>query len=254
MFRREGVKSPSAYPEVPLCTRTTPAGLRHPPRSDASRAVCGPSAVAMPRLGPGRRGGGDIGARRDQPGDGHCHGLVDSSPIVCLTGRSRPNSSAPMPSGNRHHRHHLPITKHNYLVTDVDSWPRPSTGLLHRPGGPGPSSCSTKDGQKATANMFPPKAGASRHRPTGEETLVSHGPPHQSTQRPMILAGHGVLMSGYECPKGLCRDADAVGLTLLSRAASQSRTPRPGYDGNAAKPSSTRQSRADLILAFGMRR
>jgi acetolactate synthase-1/2/3 large subunit len=60
---------------------------------------------------------GHLRSRRDQCGHRHDDALMDSIPIVVITGQvADPSDRHRRLPGMRHHRHHAPCTKHNYLV------------------------------------------------------------------------------------------------------------------------------------------
>ena len=98
----------------------------------------------------------------------------------------------------------LPITKHNYLVTDVRELAYTMKEAFHiaRTGRPGPVLVDVpKDVQLAETEFIYPE---------GEIVLPGYHPPSSATdpeidaalrlideaERPIILAGHGVAMSG----------------------------------------------------------
>jgi acetolactate synthase I/II/III large subunit len=81
------------------------------------------------------------GSRRDQRGDPLQDALMDSIPLVCITGQvpTIADRLRRLP-GMRHGRHHAPCTKHNWLVKDVDGLAaHPARGVPCRHHGrPGP--------------------------------------------------------------------------------------------------------------------
>ena len=100
----------------------------------------------------------------------------------------------------------LPMTKHNYLVRNADDLPRVFAEAFHiaRTGRPGPVHIDiTKDAlQQETRAQHPTEAEASSTCPASGRTSTairasSGSPPPRSTRakRPVILAGHGVLLA-----------------------------------------------------------
>src|SRR4029450_12487324 len=137
--------------------------------------------------------------------------MMDSSPIVCITGQvpsaltgpaAFQKTDTPGPP--------LPIPKHNYLVTrTADIAPAVREAFhLARSGRPGPVLVDiTKDAQQGRAD-FDWDAAAPRHRGDARDRrdAAAAGVPAErlaeavalirEAERPVILAGHGVLLSG----------------------------------------------------------
>src|SRR3954471_8299136 len=128
--------------------------------------------------------------------------MLDSSPVVCITGQV---SSAALGSDAFQEVDitgiTLPITKHNYLVTraeDVAPALREAFAIA-RAGRPGPVLVDiTKDAQQGRAH-FDPDAPAPRPRCAGPQVRASDAALARAAElidaaeRPLILAGHGVL-------------------------------------------------------------
>jgi acetolactate synthase-1/2/3 large subunit len=191
---------------------------------------------------------------------------MDSSPIVCITGQV-----ATAAIGTDAFQEiditgiTLPITKHNYLVTDVDELAHTLREAFHvaRSGRPGPVLIDLpKDVQTAEADFVPPENGIEmpgyRSVELGDPDLV-----HQAAalidgaQRPVILAGHGVMMSG--AVEALQAFAEKTGVpvcwTLLGKGCFPPAHPLAlammGMHGEAFVNQTIQE--ADLLLAFGMR-
>jgi acetolactate synthase-1/2/3 large subunit len=131
--------------------------------------------------------------------------MMDSSPIVCITGQV---STAAI-GGDAFQETDvsgvtLPITKHNYLVTHIEELVETlhEAFYIARTGRPGPVLIDIpKDVQNATIEF---------EYPTDPIDLPGYHPPEKATEeevaaalemindaeRPVILAGHGVMMSG----------------------------------------------------------
>ena len=160
----------------------------------------------------------------------------------------------------------LPVTKHNYLVTDVHDLPHIIREAFHiaRSGRPGPVLIDIpKDVQLATMEFEYPTDPI--HLPN--ERLLDRFAPDElfaraaqmiaQAERPLILAGHGVMLSGAE--KELMAFAEKfnipVALTLLGIGAFPEEHPlclgMMGMHGGVA-PNEAIQN-ADLLLAMGMR-
>src|SRR5690349_7632393 len=103
----------------------------------------------------------------------------------------------------------LPMTKHNYLVRDANELPRVIAEAFHiaRSGRPGPVHVDiTKDAlQQATQAVHPSEdeiiAGLPGFRPTMEgnyKQLKLAAAEIAAAERPVILAGHGILHAGAE--------------------------------------------------------
>ncbi len=191
--------------------------------------------------------------------------MMDSSPVVCITGQ--------VPSGAIGSDAFqeiditgitLPITKHNYLVSRAeDVAPALYEAFeIARSGRPGPVLVDiTKDAQQHLAR-FDPKAPPPqiRRRPRlspGPGSIARAVELIDSAERPLILAGQGVVASGSS---GLLREfAEKTGVpvasTLLGLGGFPASHPLSlgmmGMHGEAWVNTSLQE--ADLLLALGMR-
>jgi len=191
---------------------------------------------------------------------------MDSSPIVCITGQ--------VPSKYIGYDAFqetditgitLPITKHNYLVTDVHDLTRVLREAFYiaRSGRPGPVLVDiAKDVQQATIEweydeepiQLPGYRPDLRPVPRDIRQAVEM---IQAAQRPVILAGHGVLMAGamqelYELAE---LTEMPVAMTLLGiggfPASHRLNLGMMGMHGEAWVNHAIQES--DLLLAVGMR-
>ncbi len=162
----------------------------------------------------------------------------------------------------------LPMTKHNYLVRDADELPRVLAEAFHiaRSGRPGPVHVDiTKDAlQQETHAQHPTEddvaAGLPGFRPTmggNHRQLKLAAAEVARAERPVILAGHGVLHAGAE--DELRAFAEKIGApiawTLLGVGAIDERHPLAyGFMGmHGWKHVNRAIQSADLLLAIGMR-
>ncbi|HLY29213.1 MAG TPA: biosynthetic-type acetolactate synthase large subunit [Aggregatilineales bacterium] len=192
--------------------------------------------------------------------------MMDSSPIVCITGQV-----ATKYIGSDAFQEcdvtgiTLPITKHNFLVTDITKLAYTMRKAFHiaRTGRPGPVLVDVaKDVQTASIEFeypegviklpgYQPRTYASEEQVSRAIDLI------RAAKRPLILAGHGVNMSGAE--RELLEFAERaqvpVALTLLGKGAMPESHPlclgMMGMHGAAAVNQAIQG--ADLLLAFGMR-
>ncbi|MFN8527162.1 MAG: biosynthetic-type acetolactate synthase large subunit [Anaerolineae bacterium] len=192
--------------------------------------------------------------------------MMDSSPIVCITGqvpRGVIGTDAFQEidvTGIT-----LPITKHNYLVTDASEIAYTIKEAFHiaRSGRPGPVLVDIpKDVQNQKVEYIYPE---------GEIRLPGYHPPQSAhddevaraveminnAQRPIILAGHGITMSGAinELRDLAELTGTPVALTLLGKGTLPEDHPLSlgmmGMHGTAAANNAIQQS--DLVIALGMR-
>jgi acetolactate synthase-1/2/3 large subunit len=192
--------------------------------------------------------------------------MMDSSPIVCITGqvpRGAIGSDAFQECDITGIT--IPVTKHNYLVSDVRELAYTIREAFHiaRTGRPGPVLVDIpKDIQQEKTEFIYPE---------GEIRLPGYRPPNSATQeqveaaldliknakKPMILAGHGILMSGAmaELRELSERAQIPVALTLLGKGAMPEKHPlvigMMGMHGVAASNYAIQE--ADLLIALGMR-
>ncbi len=195
--------------------------------------------------------------------------MLDSSPIVAITG----NVASSLLGKDAFQEIDitgitLPITKHNYLVRDADELPRVFAEAFHiaRTGRPGPVHIDiTKDALAQPTGAPHPDAtavvaGLPGFRPTFE------GHPRQlrrattlidAAQRPVILAGHGILLGDAvdELRAFAERTQIPIAHTLLGVGAIPEDHPLSlGVMGmHGWKHVNRAIQAADLLIALGMR-
>ena len=192
--------------------------------------------------------------------------MLDSSPILCITGQVGSKfvgSDAFQETDVTGVT--LPITKHNYLVSHVEDIAPTIREAMYvaRSGRPGPVLIDiTKDAQQASTA---PTWDASTvklpgYRPdlrASEEEYRRAADLINGSKRPMILAGHGVLLSGaMDLVKAFAERADIpIAMTLLGIGGFPARHPlnlgMMGMHGEAWVNQAIQE--ADLLLALGMR-
>ena len=159
----------------------------------------------------------------------------------------------------------LPITKHNYLVTDVKDIAHTlrEAFFIARTGRPGPVLVDiTKDAQQNSTEYDPDSEPIHLrgYRPVGtpsESEIQKAVNMIHSAKRPVILAGHGVLQSGAmkEVMEFAERTQTPVAMTLLGISGFPASHPlnlgMMGMHGEAWVNHAIQD--ADLLLAFGMR-
>jgi acetolactate synthase-1/2/3 large subunit len=219
------------------------------------------------------RAGGGVGVALATSGPGATNlvtgiatAMLDSVPMVCITGQvvskliGYDAFQEIDVTGIT-----LPITKHNYLVTD----PREINHTIHeafyiaRSGRPGPVLVDiSKDAQQASIDWeydgSPIKMRGYRpnHRPSSQDIKHAVEMIH-AAKRPVILAGHGVLMSGAmdELREFAERTQTPIAMTLLGLGGFPGSHPlnmgMMGMHGEAWVNNAIQD--ADLLLAFGMR-
>lgn len=223
--------------------------------ADGYARVSGKVGVAMATSGPGAT----------NLVTGIATAMMDSSPLVCITGQV----SSHLIGGDAFQETDvtgitLPITKHNYLVTDVNDIAEviKEAFFIARSGRPGPVLIDIcKDIQFAEADFDYSK----------EITLPGYKPPKHApddkvkqalaliaeAERPVILAGHGVQMSGAmdELLQFAETTQTPVAMTLLGLGSLPASHPYSlGMMGMHGEAYCNRAiQKADLLLAFGMR-
>ena len=192
--------------------------------------------------------------------------MMDSSPVVCITGQvgSRLIGSDAFQETDITGVT-LPITKHNYLVTRADDVAAAVRDAFHvaRSGRPGPVLIDiTKDAQQSTTE-FDWDSAKPRHRAgralgrIDPETLRQAAAMITQAQRPIVLAGQGVMTSGaMDTLRRFVERADIpVAMTLLGIGGFPASHPlnlgMMGMHGEAWVNTAIQE--ADLLLAFGMR-
>jgi acetolactate synthase-1/2/3 large subunit len=192
--------------------------------------------------------------------------MMDSSPIVCITGQvgSKLIGSDAFQETDITGIT-LPITKHNYLVTsaaDVAPAVREAFAVA-RSGRPGPVLVDiTKDAQQASCELD--WDAAEPHLTEAyDDALPGDGDVHDAmelihaAQRPLILAGHGVMLSGAE--RQIVELAERaqipIAVTLLGIGGVAASHPlnlgMMGMHGEAWVNNAIQE--ADLLIALGMR-
>jgi len=192
--------------------------------------------------------------------------MLDSSPIVCITGQvgSKLIGSDAFQETDITGVT-LPITKHNYLVTHASEVARTVREAFYvaRSGRPGPVLIDiTKDAQQSTCEF---DWEAAKPQLPGYRPDLSPEPREyeqaleliHNSKRPVILAGHGIIISGAmrEVRDFAERAGIPVALTLLGLGAFPASHPlnlgMMGMHGEAWVNHMIQE--ADLLLAFGMR-
>ena len=192
--------------------------------------------------------------------------MMDSSPIVCITGQVGSKAIGTDAfqetdvTGVT-----LPITKHNYLITKPGDIARAIREAFYiaKSGRPGPVLVDiTKDAQQMTTE-FDWEAAAPRlpgyrpsyHAPASEFARAAEL--INSAQRPLILAGQGILKSGTtaEVLKLAKQAGIPITTTLLGIGVIPASSPfnlgMMGMHGEAWVNQAIQQ--ADLLIALGMR-
>jgi acetolactate synthase-1/2/3 large subunit len=195
--------------------------------------------------------------------------LLDSVPIVAITG----NVPAALIGKDAFQEIDisgitLPMTKHNYLVRDADELPRVLAEAFHiaRTGRPGPVHVDiTKDAlQQETSAPHPTAEEVVAGLPGFRPNLDGHGRQLKlaaqelaRAKRPVILAGHGILIAGAEAELlELAEKAKVpIAWTLLGIGGVDERHPLAyGYMGmHGWKHVNRAIQSADLLIALGMR-
>ena len=268
MLQREGVEVVFGFPggtimDVYDCREE--CGLRHilvrheqgaAHAADGYARVSGKVGVTMVTSGPGAT----------NLVTGIATAMMDSSPMVCITGQVPTwlvGSDAFQETDITGIT--LPITKHNYLVTDVAEL----AAVIHeafyiaRSGRPGPVLIDLpKDVQRAQTEFVPPQGEVQLpgYRPVGQgdpELLSQAAALINAAERPLILAGQGVLMSrAADQLRAFAEKTQIpISLTLLGKGGFPESHPLAlgmmGMHGEAFVNMAIQD--ADLLLAFGMR-
>jgi acetolactate synthase-1/2/3 large subunit len=192
--------------------------------------------------------------------------MMDSSPMVCITGQV-----ATSLIGSDGFQEvdvtgvTLPVTKHNYLVYDVEDLAYTIREAFHiaRTGRPGPVLIDIpKDVQNAKTEFVYPEEeiilpGYHPSLEASQEELEAARRLIHEAERPVILAGHGVLMSGAmrEALQFAEITQTPFALTLLGKGGLPETHPlclgMMGMHGTGYANLAIQN--ADLLLAFGMR-
>lgn len=240
------------YPSIHHVLTRHEQGASH--AADGYARASGKVGVAMATSGPGAT----------NLVTGIATAMLDSSPIVCITGQV----GAPLIGSDAFQEVDitgvtLPITKHNYLVTRAED----IAPTLHeafyvaREGRPGPVLVDiTKDAQNAkTEFIYPTQIRLPKRtiKPVPETQLKRAADMIAQAKRPVILAGHGVLLSGAmrQLREFAERTQTPVALTLLGIGVFPREHPlclgMMGMHGEAYANRAVQA--ADLLIAVGMR-
>jgi acetolactate synthase-1/2/3 large subunit len=191
--------------------------------------------------------------------------MLDSSPIVCITGQvgSRLIGSDGFQETDITGVT-LPITKHNYLVKQAEEIAPAIREAFHiaATGRPGPVLIDiTKDAQQSTCEFdwqsARPQPHARPERPADRAALARALDLINTAERPMILAGHGILLSNAtSAVREFAERAHIpIAMTLLGIGGVPASHPlnlgMMGMHGEAWVNTAIQE--ADLLLAFGMR-
>ncbi len=265
---REGVTTVFGYPGGAILPAYD-ALLDYPIRHVLVRHEQGATHMAD---GYARAGGGvGVAVATSGPGatnmvTGIATAMLDSSPIVCITGQvgSKLIGSDAFQETDVTGVT-LPITKHNYLVTETEEIAPTIHEAMYvaRSGRPGPVLVDiTKDAQQGSAEL---------ELDLGDVTLRGYRPDLRASQaeyrraanlinrakRPVILAGHGVLLSGaMRLVRDLAERANIpIAMTLLGIGGVPAQHPlnmgMMGMHGESWVNAAIQE--ADLLLALGMR-
>ena len=265
---REGVKTVFGYPGGAILPAYD-AMLDYPIRHILVRHEQGATHMAD---GYARASGGvGVAVATSGPGatnmvTGIATAMLDSSPILCITGQvgSKLIGSDAFQETDVTGVT-LPITKHNYLVSDVDEIASTIHEAMYvaRSGRPGPVLVDiTKDAQQASTELqwdpsdvklpgYAPDRRASQAEYQRAAGLIN------SANRPVIFAGHGVLLSGAmrQVLDLAERTNIPIAMTLLGIGGVPAQHPlnmgMMGMHGEAWVNAAIQE--ADLLLAFGMR-
>jgi acetolactate synthase-1/2/3 large subunit len=242
------------YPQLHHVLTRHEQGASH--MADGYARATGKVGVAMATSGPGAT----------NLVTGIATAMMDSSPIVCVTGQ--------VPTGAIGSDAFqetdvtgitLPITKHNYLVTSIEELPEVMREAFHiaRTGRPGPVLVDIpKDIQmQETEFVYPTEpielAGYSPPRTARARQVDAALELIRDSKRPIILAGHGISMAGANRELALLAEKTQIpiALTLLGKGAISEHHPlclgMMGMHGGAEVNHAIQQ--ADLLIALGMR-
>ena len=191
--------------------------------------------------------------------------MMDSVPVVCITGQV----AAHLIGGDAFQETDmtgvtLPITKHNYMVTSADELAHVirEAFFIARSGRPGPVLIDIcKNAQfEETEFVYPEEISLPGYKPPEHapmEDLEKAVELIEGSVRPVILAGHGVQMSGAmdELKSFAEKTQTPVAMTLLGLGSFPASNPYSlgmmGMHGEAYCNQAIQN--ADLLLAFGMR-
>jgi acetolactate synthase-1/2/3 large subunit len=265
---REGVEAVFGYPGgamLPTYDAMLNYSIRHvlvrheqgaAHAADGYARASGKVGVAMATSGPG---GTNLVT-------GIATAMMDSSPVVCITGQVGSGSI-----GSDAFQETditgvtLPITKHNYLITRAGDIGPSLREAFHiaRSGRPGPVLVDiTKDAQNGVADWEPDDTpvrlpGYQPDRRALPEDFERAVELINNAKHPVILGGHGIIMSGAEqvFRQFVEKTNIPVAMTLLGLGGFPASHPlnlgMMGMHGEAWVNTAIQE--ADLLLAFGMR-
>jgi len=192
--------------------------------------------------------------------------MMDSSPIVCITGQvgSRLIGSDAFQETDITGIT-LPITKHNYLVTRADEVASAvrEAFLVAKSGRPGPVLIDiTKDAQQSSCEFDWDAAAPSpnvirRPIPPGDASIRQAIELIRSARRPLVLAGHGLMLANAveEFRAFIDKTGIPAAITLLGIGCLPASHPlnlgMMGMHGEAWVNTAIQE--ADLLIALGMR-
>src|SRR5436853_2277917 len=267
-LKREGVKHVFGYPGGAILPAYD--ALKH---SDIHHILVRHEQGATHMADGYARASGEVGVAVATSGPGATNmvtgiatAMLDSSPIVCITGQvgskliGSDAFQETVITGVT-----LPITKHNYLVTHADEVARTVREACYvaRAGRPGPVLIGiAKDAQRSCCEF---DWEAAKPQLPGYRPDLSPAPEEyaqaleliRNSKRPVILAGHGILVSGAEREvRDLAERAGIpIALTLLGLGAFPASHPlnlgMMGMHGEAWVNHTIQD--ADLLIALGMR-
>ena len=265
---REGVKTVFGYPGGAILPAYD-AMLDYPIRHVLVRHEQGATHMADGYA----RASGEVGVAVATSGPGATNmvtgiatAMLDSSPIVCITGQvgsKLVGSDAFQETDVTGVT--LPITKHNYLVSHVDDIAPTIHEAMYiaRSGRPGPVLVDiTKDAQQSSTELHwdPSDVKLPGYRPDlspTEAELRQAAELINGAKRPMIFAGHGVMLSdSMALVRQLAERGNIpVAMTLLGIGGFPAQHPlnlgMMGMHGEAWVNQAVQE--ADLLLALGMR-
>jgi len=190
---------------------------------------------------------------------------MDSVPIVAITGQVASRSIGTDAFQEADIRGiTMPITKHNYLITDPDVIPRAVAEAFHiaSTGRPGPVLIDiSKDALQAqTTFVWPPKLDLPGYRPVAKphgKQIREAARLIRESQRPVLYVGGGVIRSGAsdELREFVELTQIPVVTTLMARGAVPDSHPlnlgMPGMHGTVAAVTALQKS--DLLITLGAR-
>jgi len=242
-----------SYPEIHHVLVRHEQGATH--MADGYARASGKVGVAVATSGPGAT----------NMVTGIATAMMDSSPIVCITGQVGSKflgTDAFQETDITGIT--LPITKHNYLVKRPQDIAPALQEAFHvaRSGRPGPVLVDiTKDAQQSECefdrNLYVPLPITEQKLLLDPDQFAAATELLRNAERPVILAGHGILLSGamQELREFAERGSIPVAMTLLGIGGLPASHPlnlgMMGMHGEAWVNHAIQE--ADLLLACGMR-